>query len=175
MRGNRNWIRAGETEEQARARLSAMRRRVGNPPEVRAKLSAAGKGLKRSAETRGRMSRSRILMLRREGMKRKETKIERIVREALSAADIVFIPEHYIAQVGFVDFWLSQPNVVVECDGAYWHNRPEAKTEDMRRDAVLAKYGVRVLRLAEHWILSADPSQISERIQAFVKKGGDTL
>lgn len=40
-------------------------------------------------------------------------------------------------------------NVIVECDGAYWHSRPGVKDRDSRKDAACKKRGWSVVRLTE--------------------------
>ena len=81
-----------------------------------------------------------------------ETGIERKVKKLLLDMNVRFEQEKYFEGVGMVDFFLSQHNLVVECDGDYWHNLPGAKERDFRRDYTLAQMGYRVLRLPEHEI-----------------------
>lgn len=53
-----------------------------------------------------------------------------------------------------VDFYLPTLNLVVECDGAYWHSRPDVKKADVRRNKGLRQMGLRVLRLSDKDIRS---------------------
>lgn len=50
----------------------------------------------------------------------------------------------------FADIFIPALNLVVECDGEYWHNRPGAWEYDRKRDLYLMeRYGVRVVRVPE--------------------------
>lgn len=57
-----------------------------------------------------------------------------------------------------VDFYLPARNLVIECDGRYWHNLPGRQETDRRRDAELRKMGYSVLRLSEE-VIRKDPEQ----------------
>ena len=68
----------------------------------------------------------------------------------LSENFIEFEKEKYFSGLGgFVDFYVPKYNIVIECDGAYWHGLPGAKERDERRDKFLLGVGINVLRLPE--------------------------
>ncbi len=48
-----------------------------------------------------------------------------------------------------VDIYIPELNLVVECDGDYWHNLPKQKHTDIRRDYWLRSQGYRVVRIWE--------------------------
>jgi len=77
-----------------------------------------------------------------------ETKPERFMREGLQAAGIVFECQHRIASF-FADFAVVEHRLVIEVDGAYWHDA----TKDAQRDAVITAAGWTVLRFTEGSIL----------------------
>jgi len=52
---------------------------------------------------------------------------------------------HYI----FADFHLPDYNLIIECDGSYWH---QDKVKEQKRDAVFQRYGYNVLHLQEKMI-----------------------
>ncbi len=95
----------------------------------------------------------------------RETAIEKRVRLTLTAMKEPFRREKFFKGVGRVDFYIPRYNVVVECDGEYWHSRPGAALNDARRDFVLRTvYRVRVVRLTERFITAATDAQLSERL-----------
>jgi len=47
-----------------------------------------------------------------------------------------------------VDFFI-EPNIVIECDGEYWHNKPEVVERDLRKNKYLSKHGLIIYRLNE--------------------------
>jgi len=73
--------------------------------------------------------------------------------ETSVAALLDALQEAYIQQkqIGFwsVDFYIPRLNLVIECDGTYWHGLPKVQTKDRREDGWLFKHGYRVLRLPE--------------------------
>jgi very-short-patch-repair endonuclease len=77
-----------------------------------------------------------------------ETSLEKAVREQLELLGINFIPQHPF-DLYTVDFLLPDYNVVIECDGEYWHSKPHQKNRDRRKDAYLRRLGYTVIRLTE--------------------------
>ena len=74
------------------------------------------------------------------------TSIEIAIQRALNQLGI----EHEVHKViGYltVDIYIPELNLVVECDGNYWHNLPEQKHTDIRRDYWLRSQGYRVVRI----------------------------
>jgi len=57
------------------------------------------------------------------------------------------IKQHYIKEVGFVDFYLPELNLVVEVDGDYWHNLERQKKRDEYRNNKLKELGYKVIRI----------------------------
>jgi len=54
------------------------------------------------------------------------------------------------------DIFIPTHNLVIECDGDYWHNYPKGKDVDWIRSDELKEEGFKVLRLWEHEIKSMD-------------------
>lgn len=52
------------------------------------------------------------------------------------------------------DFYVPRFNLLIECDGDYWHSKPKVKTRDARKTAQARKLGYRVERLTESFINS---------------------
>lgn len=48
-----------------------------------------------------------------------------------------------------VDFYLPQRNLVIECDGRYWHSLPKRQKLDRQKDYWLETRGYKIVRLGE--------------------------
>ena len=108
-------------------------------------------GKKHSKESIQKMRESR----RKQVLPLKNTKIERITQIALSLEGI-----EYQKHISFkmldgtyhpVDLFIK-PNIVIECDGDYWHNRPEMIVRDELVNKSLKSQGLIILRFWEHEI-----------------------
>ena len=49
----------------------------------------------------------------------------------------------------FPDIFIPCCNLVIECDGDYWHNYPDGRESDRKRDAYMKDKGYKVIRLWE--------------------------
>jgi very-short-patch-repair endonuclease len=76
------------------------------------------------------------------------SKLERMVHVILDALSIAYVSQKQIGKV-FVDIFVPSANLIIECDGEYWHSRPGRKESDARREALLVARGYTVLRLPE--------------------------
>lgn len=95
---------------------------------------------------------------------KKPTKIEVKMEEFLKRERIEYVKNYKIK--GFlVDFYLSKYNLVIECDGDYWHANPEFVKDkeltqsqvknidrDNRKNKMLMKEGINLLRFWEREI-----------------------
>lgn len=79
------------------------------------------------------------------------TAIELIVAQVLDALGEPYQTEEPFGRY-HADFYLPERQLVIECDGIYWHGRPDVKERDARRDAWFAEQGITVLRLGEQEI-----------------------
>ena len=82
-------------------------------------------------------------------MPNKSTSIERAIKSVLDYLNITY-EEQYIVSGFIADFYLPDYNLIIECDGDYWHNRPEQIIKDKRKNAVYKRFGYSLLRLWEH-------------------------
>jgi len=83
----------------------------------------------------------------------------------LEKQDIYFIQQMKILDKYRVDF-LIDDNIIVECDGDYWHNLPNIKEKDKIRDENLRNNGFTVLRFWEHEI-KKDVSNCINKIKEY--------
>jgi len=96
------------------------------------------------------------------GTKKKDTLIERIVENILISNNIIF-EKQYPYKLGVADFWLPKSNLIVECDGDYWHNIPHMIKRDIKQTKYLESNGYYVLRLKEYEI-KKNPEKVEQMI-----------
>lgn len=78
--------------------------------------------------------------------KKGPTSIEKIMMDALDRLGIEYIFQFPFANKFLCDFKLTNYNIIIECDGIYWHSSFEAQRRDKGKDAYLTKCGFKVLR-----------------------------
>lgn len=83
-----------------------------------------------------------------------ETSIERIVRLQLQKLKEPFKQEAKFGKY-HTDFFLPKKNLIIECDGEYWHRNKEK--HDQERDIFLQNLGYKVLRFQEEDIKTQQP------------------
>lgn len=88
------------------------------------------------------------------------TSIEVKSRNALDTLDVLYETDKVIGWY-HPDLFI-EPNIIIECDGIYWHNKPGAAEYDRKRDASLRKKGYIVIRVGEEEI-NADPIAAMQR------------
>lgn len=82
----------------------------------------------------------------------KDTKIEVKIREFLEKLSVSFVQHKYIQDIkhGYqCDFFLGDFNLIIECDGDYWHNYPNYRPIDLLRTSEMKFQGYKVLRMWE--------------------------
>lgn len=131
--------------EETKERLRAIFRGRFFSDEHRSKISASLKGRIIGPEWRANISRGY-----RPSLKRRDTGIERKVKSLLLSWGVCFEQQKKIdGAYGVMDFYLPNINGVVECDGTYWHSRPQDIRADERKNKSLADLGIPILRLPE--------------------------
>ena len=65
------------------------------------------------------------------------------------------------------DIFLPKYNIVIECDGTYWHSSPEVKMKDAQKDKEYKEAGLMVLRFTDHQI-NKDLRSVAKEIQRVV-------
>lgn len=128
------------------------------------------KGKKVSAATRKKLSISVSAALKqayKDGTRKyaapkkyKDTKIEIAIQNELTALGIAHVSQYHVKGLGYVDIYIPQWNMVIECDGCYWHGCPEhypgKNPEKQSRDSIANTFLIdnryTLLRLWEHQI-----------------------
>lgn len=94
--------------------------------------------------------------------KYKSTGIEKKMKELLITKDEKFLFQHSIPGVAIVDFFLPEKNLIIECDGCYYHcceqcgytDRNDRRAIDATRTKRLRALGYIVQRMWEHDIIT---------------------
>jgi very-short-patch-repair endonuclease len=82
------------------------------------------------------------------------TSIEVKVYNTLKDMGVRFIEQHIINDKFRVDAYVPDKNLVIECDGDYWHSLENIQKRDKVKNAYLTKCGYKMIRLPEHDIRS---------------------
>jgi very-short-patch-repair endonuclease len=80
-----------------------------------------------------------------------QTSIELRMQKLLDELNIRYETQKPIGRY-IVDIYIPGFNLIVECDGDYWHSLPERKKHDQKRNAWLRSQGYKIIRLWEHEI-----------------------
>ena len=91
---------------------------------------------------------------------KKDTGIELAIEAELTKRGLTFIKQHPLFGISIVDFFLPEYNLVIQCDGCYWHNCPShypqhnknQSLKDATKDNALRNRGLTVYRFWEHEI-----------------------
>lgn len=94
--------------------------------------------------------------------------IERAMADAFRMVGLTPTAQHIIGPY-IVDFAFPLARLVVECDGTYWHGRPQQQVKDTRKDAYLARHGWQVVRLREQAI-TASPIICAEQVASLLHR-----
>lgn len=97
----------------------------------------------------------------------KDTKIELKIQSYLEQLGVDYFTHRYMDEIKHAyqcDIWIPCLNMVIECDGDYWHKYPVGNEIDHIRTQELISKGFKVLRLWEHEINIMDIFQFKERI-----------
>ena len=85
----------------------------------------------------------------------------------LERRGVTFVKQQVIDGLWVADALIPGARVVIECDGEYWHSRPEMQERDRKKDRYLESRGYKVLRLPEAAI-RADVRGCVQRVVDFL-------
>lgn len=117
--------------------------------------------------------------LREEGklvIPKKDTSIEIKIQNFLKHLGIEYFTHQYMhIEHGYqCDILIPSMNLVIECDGDYWHKYPIGREIDNIRTSELLDKGFKVLRLWEFEINAININEFKERLDFQEVKGGLT-
>lgn len=82
-----------------------------------------------------------------------ESSLEMIIRQQLQSLNETFEQEKRFGRFR-ADFYLPKRNLIIECDGEYWHMTQKIKLRDQRKNKLLQELGCNILRLSGQEIIS---------------------
>lgn len=150
--GNVPWSRGNKLPEETRNKIAGKLRGRKLTIETRSLMSEVRKGRPHSERHRLALSVSR----RRQVLPTKDTSIEVKIQHLLEDHGVIY-SKHLFVVSGQVDIFI-EPNIVIECDGCYWHGCQRCHPESHRRkwdnvkESRLRSSGYIVIRLWEHEI-----------------------
>ncbi len=112
-----------------------------------------------SLEERGRRAKKMLIA----SQKANPSSIELLIHQLLTGLGIIFETQKPIGPY-VVDIYLPNKNLIIECDGNYWHNLPGVQEKDKKRDLYLRKQGYKILRLWEDEIREISSLELVGRI-----------
>lgn len=93
-------------------------------------------------------------------VKKTRTSIEIKVAEELERRSITYEEQYLLGNKFALDFFLPDYGIVIECDGNYWHTKPDVAKRDRSKNAYVAACGYKMFRFWE--------SEINECVEACV-------
>lgn len=119
-----------------------------NHPEI---IEKQRETYKKNFSTEERSNRARKAVLKSRKSQKSPSSIEKKFAKELENQNILYIQQFVILDKFKVDFLIGD-NIIVECDGDYWHNLPNIIEKDKIRDKILIENGFIVFRFWEHEI-----------------------
>jgi len=134
-------------------------------------------GKKHSEYSKAKMRASHIKFMKSGKIKTSETDIENIIRGELESEGIKFIPQYPIPAIALVDFYIPDSNIVIQCDGNFWHHSNWAKDKgkdvtDKKQNLYLRGNGYRVIRFSETEIKQS-PKECIKKIKDVIYEKRD--
>lgn len=129
---------------QTRANMAAAAKRRWLVPEYREKIFEAWK----NPETKKKMLEGCRMGAYAAAKVKENTSIERAIGKVLDSLGIFYVKQKRIGPF-IIDFFVPQKRLAIECNGDYWHNRPERKERDIALHALLSRRGFNVVFIWE--------------------------
>lgn len=95
-----------------------------------------------------------LLGIQKQQNSKEPTSIEYIVYTFLKSKGIIFEKQKVINDRFIVDVYIPELNLIIECDGSYWHSLDRVMKKDKAENAYLKKCGFNLLRFSEEEIKS---------------------
>ena len=99
---------------------------------------------------------------------KEDSTIEIKIQKFLKQLGIEFFTHCWMNQIKhryMCDILIPSMNLVIECDGDYWHKYPIGRDIDRTRTTELLREGFKVLRLWEHEIRFMNVKEFNKRIK----------
>ena len=184
LKGSIPWIKGRKHSEESKRKMGLAQKGKILSKETKKKMSIAKKGSKHSEYTKrkiGKLNKIRMLdyiknnpkvieRLKQQRAKQvfpvKDSSIEVKIQDFLKLLGIEYFTHQYIKiEHGYqCDILIPSMNIVIECDGDYWHSYPIGRVIDKIRTKELLDNGFKVLRLWEWEIREMDLESFKERL-----------
>lgn len=92
---------------------------------------------------------------------RGESSLEEMMKISLDKINVSYQREVKFKRFR-VDFLIEKYKTVIECDGEFWHLRPNVKARDRRKDILLQSLGYKVLRFTGNELDKLDETKLSK-------------
>ncbi len=109
-----------------------------------------------------------VKQLSSKNWKFKKTSIEVAIGDELERVGLNYQSNVPLCKIGVVDFYLPDYDIIIQCDGDYWHNRPEVKQRDVTQDLVYSFNSYKVFRFWEHEIKES-PKKCINKVLKYIK------
>lgn len=98
------------------------------------------------------------------------SKAELILKKCLEENDIKFVYQ-YPHKLGIADFYLPDKNLIVECNGSYWHSLPKSIARDKKKMEWFNNNGYKALIFCSEDIVD-NKNSLNKVIDLDLMKGG---
>lgn len=102
------------------------------------------------------------------GEKKDRTSIEIKMAKELDKRHIKYVEQYNLGNKFALDFFIPDHEVVIECDGRYWHEKPDVAKRDKSKNAYIKKCGYTLFRFWDDEInkdVSACVDKVIEEIE----------
>lgn len=140
--GHAPWNKGVSWSEESKKKMSLSHLGKKNPhkgvprtKETRLKISKAMIGHIKKPSTREKHRKNMIYKMKNGIISNEDTQPERLVENYLLFNDILYLKQ-FRYDLGVADFWIPEENIIIECDGEYWHKQPNIS----KRDSIQTKW-----------------------------------
>jgi len=162
----KRWKLKIETRKKMSEALKGNTRNLGKSfsEEHKRKIGESQIGKKVSEETINKIKKARAKQI----LPMRDTSIEIKIQNFLKQLGIEFFTHQYIKEIEHAyqcDILIPSMNLVIECDGNYWHKYPVGLEKDHIRTKELIEKGFKVLRLWGHEINVITLPEFQEKLK----------
>ncbi len=138
QKGRVSWNKGKSWSKESKSRMS---------------ISAKKRLPNRKGEKQSELTKQKLRLIRlNQVIPTKNTSIEVKIQNFLKQLNIEFTPHKPITNIKHIyqcDIFIPSKNLIIECDGNYWHNYPIGKFMDYVRNEEIKEAGFNLLRLWE--------------------------
>lgn len=170
FKGKNIWIKGRHHSEEAKIKISNFQKGKVISEETKNRMSLNNarywKGKKKSPFSEEHKRKLKIVRSKRI-FPLKDTTIEVKIQNFLKILGIDFFTHQYMKEINHAyqcDIFIPSKNLIIECDGNYWHHYPTGNEVDQIRTSELIEKGFKVLRLWEIEIRSMTIDDLNNKL-----------